>query len=101
MIEALSSHLQQECLDANKSPIVRAAPTGVASNQINGHTSHSLLRLPVGESYRPLSETPTVLSSLQCQFQGVEYLVIDEKSMLALKIMGWIDRRLRDLPKQS
>jgi len=69
----------------------------VASNQISGQTLHSLLRLPVDGPYQPLSETPTVLSTLQRQFEGVEYLVIDEKSMLGLKILGWIDRRLREI----
>ncbi|EAQ89410.1 hypothetical protein CHGG_06029 [Chaetomium globosum CBS 148.51] len=30
-------------------------------------------------------------------FAGVRYLVIDEKSMLGLKTLGWIDRRLREI----
>ncbi len=96
MINMLSSHLQQ-CRPGQKSPILRAAPTGVASNQINGQTLHSLLRLPIDGCYRPLTESPTVLQNLQRVFAGVRYLVIDEKSMLGLKTLGWIDRRLREI----
>ena len=67
MVKVLSSHLQQASL-SETSPVIRAAPTGVASNQINGQTLHSLLRLPIDGKYRPLAETPTVLSNLQQVF---------------------------------
>jgi hypothetical protein len=69
----------------------------VASNQIGGQTLHSLLRLPIDGNYRSLSDTPTVLSALQRRFKGVHYLVIDEKSMLGLKTIAWIDQRLREV----
>ena len=96
MVNMLSSHLQQT-YPGRKSPILRAAPTGVASSQINGQTLHSLLRLPIDRNYRPLTEMPSVLSNLQRMFSGVKYLIIDEKSMLGLKTLGWIDRRLREI----
>lgn len=98
MVKVISSHLQAEAaLVDGCSPIVRAAPTGVASNQIGGQTLHSLLRLPVDGNYRPLSETPIVLNALQRRFRGIDYLVIDEKSMLGLKTLAWIDQRLREV----
>jgi ATP-dependent DNA helicase PIF1 len=100
MVKVLSSHLQQASL-SGKSPILRAAPTGVASNQINGQTLHSLLRLPIEGQYRPLTDTPSVLSNLQRVFNGVKYLVIDEKSMLGLKTLAWIDQRLREVFPRS
>jgi hypothetical protein len=81
--------------------IIRAAPTGVAGNQINGQMLHSLRRLPIDGNYRPLTETPTVLSNLQRVFNGVKYLVIDEKSMLGLKTLGLIDQRLREIFPRS
>lgn len=96
LIKVLSSHLQQAALGA-KSPVIRAAPTGVASNQINGQTLHSLLRLPINNQYKPLSETPTTLNALQRRFNGVHYLIIDEKSMLGLKALAWTDARLREI----
>jgi hypothetical protein len=98
MVKVISSHLQAEAARYGRtSPIVRAAPTGVASNQIGGQTLHSLLRLPVDGNYRSLSETPTVLNALQRRFRGIYYLVIDEKSMLGLKTLAWVDQRLREV----
>ncbi|EAQ83491.1 hypothetical protein CHGG_09895 [Chaetomium globosum CBS 148.51] len=98
MVKVISSHLQAEAASYGRvSPIVRAAPTGVASNQIGGQTLHSLLRLPVDGNYRSLSETPTTLNALQRGFRGIHYLVIDEKSMLGLKTLAWIDQRLREV----
>ena len=95
LIKVLSSHLQQSVPPGTPSPIWRAAPTGVASNQISGTTLHSLLHLPVDTQFSPLS--PTNIGGLQRKLQGVQYLVIDEKSMLGLRQLGWIDHRLRQI----
>ncbi|KAK4182176.1 hypothetical protein QBC35DRAFT_468281, partial [Podospora australis] len=82
MVKVLSAHLQREPHIGQRSPIVRAAPTGVASNNIGGQTLHSLFRLPVSDQLSQLSESPGTLSTLQREFSGVHYLVIDEKSMI-------------------
>lgn len=98
MVKVISSRLQAKAARRGQlSPIIRAAPTGVAGNQITGQTLHSLFRLPVDGNCRPLSETPTVLSSLQRRFKPIRYLIIDEKSMLGLKHLAWIDQRLREI----
>ena len=89
LIKVLSSHLQQSVPPGTSSPIWRAAPTGVASNQISGTTLHSLLRLPIDTAWADLS--PTHLGNIQKMLRGVQYLVIDEKSMLGLRTLGWID----------
>lgn len=96
MIKVLSSHLQK-ATPQGKSPIVRRAPFGVANNGINGQTLHSFLRLPIDGNYKPPSESPTVLNGLQRRFTGVHHSVIDEKSMLGLTVLGWIDRSLREI----
>jgi hypothetical protein len=58
------------------SPILRAAPTGVAVCNFGGSTLHSLLRLPVKEKvYQPLA--PGHLKSLQAKFKGIIYLLIN------------------------
>ncbi|KJZ68848.1 hypothetical protein HIM_11766 [Hirsutella minnesotensis 3608] len=94
LIKVLSSHLQK--LARNRpSPIWRAAPTGVASNQIMGTTLHSLLRLPVDRAFTELS--PADANALQNKLRDVRYLVIDEKSMLGLRQLSWIDKRLRQV----
>ncbi|KAI8400728.1 hypothetical protein FOFC_19576 [Fusarium oxysporum] len=94
MVKVLSSHLQR--LAGNRpSPIWRAAPTGVASNQIMGTTLHSLLRLPVDRAFTELS--PADANAVQNKLRDVRYLVIDEKSMLGLRQLSWIDKRLRQV----
>ncbi|XP_044714470.1 PIF1-like helicase domain-containing protein [Hirsutella rhossiliensis] len=77
----------------NPSPICRVAPTGVASNQIQGSTIHSLLRLPVGGTFTDLP--PADAAALQSRLRHIKYLVIDEKSMLGLEQLARIDSRLR------
>ncbi|XP_044716016.1 PIF1-like helicase domain-containing protein [Hirsutella rhossiliensis] len=92
LIKVLSSHLQAAALP-NPSPIYRVAPTGVASNQIQGSTIHSLLRLPIGGTFTDLP--PADAAALQSRLRHVKYLVIDEKSMLGLEQLARIDSRLR------
>ncbi|KAJ5183745.1 hypothetical protein N7492_001361 [Penicillium capsulatum] len=80
-----------------RSPILRAAPTGVAAYAISGRTLHSLFRLPVpvGTTYQPLQAAQ--LRDVQELFQGIQYLVIDEKSMIGLRTLTWIDNRCRQI----
>lgn len=50
VIRLLSARLDQLArAHCKSSPVVRAAPTGVTANNINGSTLHSLLRLPVSK----------------------------------------------------
>ena len=104
MLKVISSKLQILSARSGKpSPIVRAAPTGVASNQIQGQTMHSLFQLPIDRGkFRPLADNPGNLQTLQSTFRGIHYLVLDEKSMLGLYHLGWIDQRLREIfPSRS
>jgi hypothetical protein len=74
-------------------PVVCAAPTGVAAFNIIGKTLHNLFRLPVKQKKSDLSNT--TLQSLQSVFEDIRFLVIDEKSMIDLKMLSLIDDRLR------
>ncbi|EFZ04210.2 ATP-dependent DNA helicase PIF1 [Metarhizium robertsii ARSEF 23] len=99
LIKVLSSHLQAAALP-NPTPICRVAPTGVASNQIQGSTIPSLLRLPVGGNFTDLP--PADAAALQSRLRYVKYLVIDEKSILGLQQLARIDSRLRQaFPQRS
>ena len=83
-----------------RDPVLRAAPTGIAAFSINGQTLHRLLRLPVRGSFEPLSNA--VLLSLQQSFTSCKYLIIDEKSMIGLLQLFYIDHRLREIfPNRS
>lgn len=105
-IRVLSAHLQRnqrwwdEDHGLNRNlrpinPVIRTAPTGVASGLIDGSTLYSLLLLPVQAPFRDLPQAK--LQSLQKVFKNVLYLLIDEKSMIHLKMLHYIDRRLRQI----
>ena len=81
-------------------PVFRAAPTGIAAFNIIGKTLYALLRLPVKGKKSDLSIA--TLQSLQSFFRGCRFLIIDEKSMIDIKILSLIDNRLRAiLPAMS
>ena len=70
------------------------ASTGKAAFNVNGVTIHSLLTLRV----KPSSQKDLVgqsLVNLQERLLGIEYIIIDEYSMIGQKTLGWIDRRCR------
>lgn len=73
---------------------VITATTGKAACNIGGVTIHSFLKLPIGpKSHNELSGESLV--QLQNRFLDVEYILIDEYSMLGQSTFGWIDRRCR------
>ena len=72
-----------------------AAPTGVAAFNIEGYTLHSLLSLPVKGDYKDLEGER--LHRMQQSLANMEYLVIDEMSMVGRKILGQVDKRLRQV----
>jgi ATP-dependent DNA helicase PIF1 len=65
------------------SPILRGAPTRVAAHNIGGQTLYSLLRLPVKKV--AFEDLPAAsLKALQTRFKPINYLIIDEKSIIGL-----------------
>ena len=70
------------------------ATTGKAAYNINGCTIHSLLKLPVG-SRGNKQLTGQALMRLQNNLKAINYIIIDEYSMLGQTMLGWIDRRCR------
>ena len=77
-----------------------AAPTGVAAFNVDGYTLHSLLSLPVKGDFKPLEGKR--LQNVQEMLASVEYIIIDEMSMVGRKMFGQVDRRLRQVyPNQS
>ena len=60
---------------------------------MKGMTLHSLLKFSVC-SKRHNDLTGQSLIQLQEQLEVVDYLIIDEYSMLGQRMFGWVDRRL-------
>jgi PIF1-like helicase len=95
------ARIQELAREAGKqNPVFRAAPTGIAAFNIVGKTLHGLLRLPVKGKKSDLSVA--TLQALQSLFQDCRFLIIDEKSMIDIKMLSLIDDRLRAiLPARS
>ena len=87
VIKALKEYLNNSLLIA--------APTGKAAYNIGGSTIHSLLSLP-RELYKESKLPSASKNKLQEKFKNIEYLIIDEFSMIGLRMLYWIDLRLKD-----
>ena len=71
------------------------APTGVAVFNVDGHTLHSLLNLPTKGELKDIEGEH--LNRLQQLLARIEYLIIDDMSMVGRKMCGQVDRRLRQV----
>lgn len=96
VIDMVSSHLAYYAAQQGKPcPVKRGAPTGVAAHNIRGSTIHRLLSLPVKKKFEELRLE--ALSRLQEAFRDCWLLIIDEKSMIGLQTLHYIDQRLRQI----
>ena len=74
------------------------APTGVAADNIGGATYHSLLPIPITHPDRPdvkLAEGGARLGQMKLDLQPIQYLIIDEMSMVGRRSLGQIDELLQ------
>ena len=78
-----------------KDKLCVAAPTGVAAFNVDGHTLHSLLSLPTKGEFKDLEGEH--LHRIQQSLANMEYLIIDEMSMVGRKTFGQVDKRLRQV----
>lgn len=86
LIRAMAQLLGNQC--------ILTATTGIAGFLIGGITSHSALQLPVqAQNKRELSGTS--LTQLQHRLKDVQYIIVDEVSMLGQRTMEWVDKRLK------
>ena len=76
-----------------------AAPTGIASRNINGLTIHGMLALPVEHestpSYQPLSDN--ALKMVCEKLRNVTLLIIDEVSMVGNVTLLYMHLRLQEI----
>ncbi len=86
LINAIRNLLQSKC--------AVTATTGKAAYNIRGITVHSLLKLPVG-SRGNKDLTGQSLCRLQENVNDIDYIIIDEYSMLGQVTFGWIDKRCK------
>ena len=73
--------------------LVVASYFGIASHNINVVTLHSLLKLPIrGKDCCELKGS--LLAHMQARIANICYIIIDEFSVIRLRMLGWIDRQL-------
>ena len=79
--------------------VVLLAPAGIAAHNIQGQTIHSALALPVehygSTEFLPLN--PQRLSELRNDFKNLTAVIIDEISMVGLKMFTHIHKRLNEI----
>ena len=67
----------------------------MAAFNVDGYTLHSLLSLPIRGDFKPLEGKR--LQTIQQTLSGVDYIIVDEMSMVGRKTFGQVDRRLRQV----
>ena len=73
--------------------MLRVAPTGIAAFNIHGSTLHQALSIPIRDNVR-LNVQQLLL--LQGRLMPINYIILDEKSMVGRKLLSKVDSRLRD-----
>lgn len=68
------------------------APTGAAAVNVDGKTIHSFLKIPTTGPLLPLNGYN--LRRFQLQFSQLRFIIIDEYSMIGLRLLNRIHRRL-------
>jgi ATP-dependent DNA helicase PIF1 len=77
-----------------ESPVIRIAPTGIATFNIHGTTIHQAFSLP--KSSLPKLD-PQYLLQLQTRLRHCKYIILDEKSMVGQRLFMRLDARLRSV----
>ncbi|XP_066932700.1 uncharacterized protein [Clytia hemisphaerica] len=67
---------------------------GIAAFNINGRTLHSTLKLPIRSKLKHELKGKS-LDNLQTGLKDIEYIIIDEFSVVGQRLLGWIDSRCR------
>ena len=95
LIRAICQELHRMATEHDElDPILVLAPSGMAALNIHGRTIHSALSLPLN-GFSLL--TGTRLATMQIQWTGIHFVIIDEKSMLGQRTLAMIDSRCRQI----
>ena len=86
LINGIRNLLQSRC--------AITATTGKAAYNIKGVTVHSLLKFPIGSRGKK-DLIRQALCRLQESLNNIEYIIIDEYSMLGQVTFGWVDRHCK------
>src|SRR5439155_18292733 len=93
LIDALTKALTEMAHErGRRCPILRVAPTGIAAFNIHGATLHQALSIPI-RGCPTLNAQQLLL--LQGRLNHINYIILDEKSMVGRKLLSRVDSRFR------
>ncbi|KAF5331202.1 hypothetical protein D9611_013116 [Ephemerocybe angulata] len=96
VISALRSWFEAR---GEKYRFVVLAPTGAAASQLTGSTYHSFLGVNTGDRRKSRKRGGRALDLARGRMRGVEYIFIDEVSMISCQDLYLIDARLKDITR--
>ena len=98
VFQALIRLFRSKDLLPEKPTVTLSAFTGLAAQNIQGTTLHSLFGLGFGTSLQSIRQiSPSVLSTYRCQLIALRVVIIDEISFVGCNMLACIDERLRQL----
>ena len=97
LIRAICQELRRMAREnGQRDPIRVVAPTGVAALNISGRTINSAFCLPVNaNAFMTLSGRKLMHQRLL--WEGVHFVIFDEKSMIGSRVLAQVDYRVRQL----
>ena len=102
VIRAISEGLQrilrkQAGQDFGGTCLLIAAPTGKAAYNVNGQTLHRAFFIPASQKLEFRALKWDSLSSIRSNFHGVEWVLIDEFSMVGKRMLQFLHQRLQEI----
>lgn len=84
--------------DPTKLAVLVAAPTGMAAHNVGGMTLHTAFRILPTQNHESIGHlSDSMRNTLYSMLEDVQLIVIDEVSMMVLKMMFEIDFRLQEI----
>jgi ATP-dependent DNA helicase PIF1 len=98
-IDMLVSHFYYRSVRSSPDmvTVLKLAPTGMAAFNIGGSTPHSALRIPINAGWRCDALPMKTCMELQMRLLNVRMLIIDEVSMMGIRMLSWVEKRLRQI----
>ena len=91
--------LRKLCSKAGEDPnclkILLLAPTGKAAFNIGGQTLHSVFKLPTHNMSQFKHLDASTLNTQQVRYKDVQFIIIDEISMVGARMFSYINTRLQ------
>lgn len=81
--------------------MVVLAPTGAAASVVSGSTYHSFLGVATGERRNHTSNNTNALEEARIRMMNVDYVFLDEISMVSCQDLYLIDARLKSITKMD